>query len=82
MEMPALDVLQEQNIYSGGEEKLRFKVVPDKETMKVTAYREYCLEYCREHGLVLGETELPITEQGMKELAAWLEERKIESDRG
>ena len=46
--------------------------------MKITAYQEYCLEYCQEHGLVLGETELPLTEEGMEQLKTWLNHRKNE----
>lgn len=76
MEIPMLDMLQEQNIYSGSDGKFRFKVVPEKDSMKITAYQEYCLEYCREHGLVLGETELPLTEEGMEQLKTWLGQQK------
>ncbi len=68
MEIPMLDMLQEQNIYSGSDGKFRFKVVPEKDSMKITAYQEYCLEYC----------ELPLTEEGMEQLKTWLNHRKNE----
>ena len=51
MEIPMLDMLQEQNIYSGSDGKFRFKVVPEKDSMKITAYQEYCLDIARNMAL-------------------------------
>lgn len=74
MEMPMLDVLKEKNVYSGSEGDFRFKVTPDKDVLKAVAYQRYCLEYCRENDLILGEAEFPATPEGMEQLDVWLKE--------
>lgn len=72
MEIPMLDVLREKNIFTGSEGDFRYKVTPDGNVIKAVAYRCYCLEYCREHDLILGETEFDLTPDGMEQLGQWL----------
>lgn len=72
MVMPMLDILKENNIYSGSEGPFRYKVKPNGETAKVWAYQTYCLEYCQENGLVLGESEFPLDEDGLAQMEEWL----------
>lgn len=75
MIMPLLDVLQAQNIYTGSEGAFRYKVKPEGGNMTVWAYKDYCLEYCQAHGLMLGEETFPLDEDGFSQMKAWLEEK-------
>lgn len=72
MVMPMLDILKEKNVYSGSEGDFRYKVRPNGETVRVWAYQTYCLEYCQENGLVLGEEEFPLDEGGLAQMEEWL----------
>lgn len=72
MVMPMLDILKEKNVYSGSEGDFRYKVRPNGETVRVWAYQTYCLEYCQENDLVLGEEEFPLNEDGLVQMEEWL----------
>ena len=78
MELPMLDFLREQNPYTGNEGDFRYKLQPEGETLRVWAYQTWCLEYCREHGLMLGEAEFPLDAGGLEQAAGWLGERARE----
>lgn len=77
MDLPALDVLKEKNIYSGSQGEFRYKIQPEGEGMKAWAYQTYCLEYCQQNGLVLDEAEFSLDTSGMEQLTVWLEKQAI-----
>lgn len=76
MDLPMLDFLKEKNTHTGSEGNFRYKLKPDGEEIKVWAYQTYCLEYCQEHGLMLGEESFPLDAQGLEAAAAWLAEQQ------
>lgn len=76
MDLPMLDFLKEKNTHTGSEGNFRYKLKPDGEEIKVWAYQTYCLEYCQEHGLMLGEEAFPLDAQGLEAAAAWLAEQQ------
>ena len=79
MELPMLDYLQWGNEYTGSDgerDEFRYRFKPEKETVRVWAYRDWCFAYCQEHGLVLGEAEFPLDEKGLEQAREWLLERR------
>lgn len=76
MDLPMLDFLKEKNTHTGSEGNFRYKLKPDGEEIKVWAYQTYCLEYCQEHGLMLGEETFPLDARGLEAAAAWLAEQQ------
>lgn len=77
MELPKLEFLREKNIYSGSQGDFRYKLKPDGEQIHVWAYRTYALDYCIAQGLVRGEADFALSNEGLEQLRVWLGEQSL-----